>query len=245
MSRNVCLGAVFVLCVSASVAAVGQPADAARREADAEKKSPPKAPPKPNPVFDKIAEDPKLPRVLLIGDSISIGYTIPVRQLLQGKANVLRAPENCGPTTRGLERLDKWLDVGKLDVIHFNHGLHDLIVVPETKTHRVDVKSYEANLQKIVARLKQTGAKLIWASTTAVVDGPGRRRANKDVAEYNDAALRVMKAEGIEIDDLYAALMGNPDREKITTPDGTHFTADGAEFLAKAVADSIAKALAR
>src|SRR5882757_3092673 len=67
-----------------------------------------------------------LPRVLLIGDSISMGYTLPVRELLAGKANVHRVPENGGSTRTGLEKLDAWLGKGKWDVIHFNWGLHDL-----------------------------------------------------------------------------------------------------------------------
>src|SRR5438309_341299 len=84
-----------------------------------------KKPDKPDPLA-AIKDDPKLPRVLLIGDSISIGYTLPTRRLLQGRANVHRIPENGGPTTNGLTKLDKWLGNGKWDVIHFNWGLHDL-----------------------------------------------------------------------------------------------------------------------
>src|SRR3954467_10868139 len=79
-----------------------------------------------NPAFAKVQDDPNLPRVLLIGDSISMGYTLPVREMLKGKANVHRPPANCGPTERGLDQLDKWLGDGKWDVIHFNFGLHDL-----------------------------------------------------------------------------------------------------------------------
>ena len=80
----------------------------------------------PNPVYAPIKDDPNLARVLLIGDSISIGYTLAVRELLEGKANVHRPPTNCGPTTRGLEQIDAWLGDKKWDVIHFNFGLHDL-----------------------------------------------------------------------------------------------------------------------
>ncbi len=79
-----------------------------------------------NPAFAKVADDPALPRVLLIGDSISIGYTLPTRDALKGKANVHRPPANCGPTPRGVEHLDAWLGDGKWNVIHFNFGLHDL-----------------------------------------------------------------------------------------------------------------------
>src|SRR5436305_496918 len=72
-----------------------------------------------DPAFAPVQDDPVLPRVLLIGDSISIGYTVPTRKLLQGKANVHRIPENGGPTSNGLAKLDKWLGDGKWEVIHF------------------------------------------------------------------------------------------------------------------------------
>lgn len=81
---------------------------------------------KPDPAMAVITDDPKLPRVLLIGDSISIGYTVPVREQLAGKANVHRILTNGGPTSNGVANLAKWLGTGKWDVIHFNWGLHDL-----------------------------------------------------------------------------------------------------------------------
>ena len=83
--------------------------------------------PKDNPAMKPIKDVPGLPRVLLIGDSISLGYTMQVRQMLQGKANVHRPPANCGPTTLGVEKIDHWLGKEHWDVIHFNWGLHDLI----------------------------------------------------------------------------------------------------------------------
>ena len=67
-----------------------------------------------------------LPHVLLIGDSISIGYMQATRKQLAGEANVWRPPTNCGPSTKGLESLEAWLGDRKWDVIHFNFGLHDL-----------------------------------------------------------------------------------------------------------------------
>src|SRR5690349_10757201 len=79
----------------------------------------------PNPLAP-IEDRPGLPRVLIIGDSISVGYTLPVRELLKDKANVHRIPVNGGPTIRGLANLDTWLGTGKWDVIHFNWGLHDV-----------------------------------------------------------------------------------------------------------------------
>jgi hypothetical protein len=109
--------------------------------------------------WDFVKDDPKLPCVLLIGDSVSRAYTQGVRKSLEGKANVHRAPENCGPTKNGLKKLDIWLGDGKWDIIHFNFGIHDRATPPA---------DYEKNLCEIVARLKKTNAKLIWATTTPI-----------------------------------------------------------------------------
>ena len=77
--------------------------------------------------------DPDLPNVLILGDSISIGYTLEVRELLKGVANVYRPasadgrkPINCSDTITGLKRLDGQLEGHDWSVIHFNWGLHDL-----------------------------------------------------------------------------------------------------------------------
>ena len=153
--------------------------------------------------------DPKLPNVLILGDSISIGYTRAVRKLLAGEANVQRplnerrdGPSNCGPTPRGLENIDAWLGETKWDVIHFNWGLHDLCYRnPESKTQgnrdkvngklAVSTEEYRENLEKLVARMQRTGAKLIWASTTVVPEGEAGRFVGDD-AKYNAVAAVVM-----------------------------------------------------
>ena len=70
--------------------------------------------------------DRSLPNVLLIGDSISLGYHAEAVKQLSGEANVFRPNTNCGPSTRGLAEIDKWIGDRKWDVIHWNHGLHDL-----------------------------------------------------------------------------------------------------------------------
>ena len=61
------------------------------------------------PAFREVQDVPGLPRVLLIGDSISIGYTEPVRAELTNKANVHRIPENGASTLNGVKNLDNWL----------------------------------------------------------------------------------------------------------------------------------------
>jgi hypothetical protein len=63
----------------------------------------------PNPAYAQVPDVPGLPRVLILGDSISIGYTRLVRRQLEGRANVHRPAENCAETANGLKNLDKWL----------------------------------------------------------------------------------------------------------------------------------------
>jgi len=209
----------------------------------------------PNPTFAPIQDQAGLPRVLLIGDSISIGYTLDVRKLLEGKANVHRIPTNGGPTPNGLANLTAWLGDKKWDVIHFNWGLHDIkfivgddktkIVPAETAgaTHQVSLADYEKNLTALVAQLKATGAKLLWCSTTPVVPGtPGR--TPEDVVKYNEAAARVMKAAGVATDDLYAhALPRLGDGNQL--PTNVHYSPAGSKMLAEKVAAEITAALAK
>lgn len=203
---------------------------------------------KPNPVFAPIEDVENLPRVLLIGDSISIGYTLAVRDELRGIANVHRIPTNGGPTTNGLKQLDKWLGNKPWDVIHFNWGLHDLKYMNEKGTlvpvsegkQQVPPADYEKNLEELVTRLQKTGAKLIWCQTTPVPEGAtGRIRG--DEVTYNEIATRVMNRHNIAIDDLYT--VANKQLNEIQRKADVHFTAAGSEVLAKHVAAEIKKQL--
>ena len=204
--------------------------------------------------FAKVTDDPKLPRVLLIGDSISIGYTVQVRALLKGKANVHRVPTNGGDTGRGISGLPKWLKTlgGEWDVIHFNWGLWDLCYRnPKSKnqgrrdkvggklTHTIP--QYAKNLEKLVTELKRTKAKLIFATTTPVPEGELGRKLGDDL-QYNAAAAKLMKKHGIVINDLNAVMAGKMDKYGVK-PGDVHFTKAGSELLAKQVAKSIAAQL--
>ena len=197
-----------------------------------------------NPAYSPIQDDPGLPRVLLIGDSISIGYTLPVRERLAGKANVHRPAANCGPTTRGLKNLDTWLGEGTWDVIHFNFGLHDLKYIddagkntaPDKGHQQVSIEKYEQNLEKLTERLKQAGAVLIFATTTPVPPGEPQR-LHDDAIRYNQAALRVMARHGARINDLHAFCL--PRLKEIQRPGDVHFTAAGYDALAEEVANQI------
>lgn len=197
----------------------------------------------PEPIPAPIKDTPGLPRVLIIGDSVSIGYTPPVRALLQGRANVHRIPQNGSSSGTGVQNLKRWLGDGKWDVIHFNFGLHDAKQLPEGTRH-ADPETYEKNLREIVKRLRATGARLIWASTTPVPDGgilsPTRRF--DDIAIYNTIAKKVMDENGVAIDDLHAAVL--PKVSSLQIPHDVHFTKEGSQFLGELVAASITAELA-
>ena len=178
--------------------------------------------------WDFVQDDPKLPRVLLIGDSVSRGYTQPTRASLAGKANVHRAPANCGPTASGLKNLDVWLGAGKWDVIHFNFGIHD---------RATPAADYVKRLEEIVTRLEKTGAKLIWASTTPIPDNPAQKQTAQSVVEKNALAAEVMKKHGIPTDDLFGAM--TPRLKEFQPPLDVHYTGAGYDFLGAKVGESI------
>ena len=208
----------------------------------AEKKTAPKK--APDPALAPITDVAGLPRVLLLGDSISIGYTLPTRARLGGRANVHRPAENCSDSGKGVRTLDKWLGTGKWDVIHFNFGLHDvkyldekgMLAPPEKGQQVASVAEYEKNLRALVARLKQTGAKLIFATTTPVPAGSAGRVEHSELP-YNAAAVRVMKENGVAVDDLHAFVVAR--QNAVQLPKNVHFTKAGSEQLADTVVASI------
>ncbi len=204
-----------------------------------------------NPAMSEVEDIPGLPRVLLIGDSISVGYTLPVREMLQGKANVHRILANGGPTTNALKKLEQWLGDSNWDVIHFNWGLHDLKYMGPNGENLADTKSpdsrqqvsladYEKNLSVLVKQLQATGAKLIWCNTTPIVEGT-KGRVPGDEVKYNEVAARVTQAASIPTNDLWTHAQEK--LNEIQLPKNVHFSAEGSRYLAEKVAAQIEAAL--
>ncbi len=183
--------------------------------------------------WDYVQDDPALPRVLLIGDSISRGYTLPVRHILAGKANVHRAPANCSSTERGLEKLDGWLGEGGWDLIHFNFGIHDRESAPA---------DYARRLERIVRTLQATEATVVFATSTPMPENSGKYPAGI-CARLNAEALQVMTRRQIPVNDLYGRMI--PRQVELQFPADCHFTEEGYRFLGEQTADVILKQLSK
>jgi len=193
--------------------------------------------------------------VLLVGDSIAQGYIPAVRRILKEEAQI-RVVDYRHPiiihsesSDRGVKQMNNWLGSTPWGVIHFNSGLHDLKYVDD-EGHKasvakgrqnIPVDQYEKNLEEWVVRLKKTGAKLIFATTTPVPEGASGR-VKGDAAKYNASAVRIMEKHGIPVNDLYALAIER--QEEIQRPRNVHFKEpEGYEILARQVASSIEEAL--
>ncbi len=210
----------------------------------------------------RATDDPRLPRVLVIGDSISMNYHEAAKRALRGVANYRRIEENGGPSDRGVACAELWLgdytQPGlQWDLIQFNHGLHDLKQAYDEATgeygaHQVPVEEYQANLERLIAILRQTGARLMWCSTTPVPnDSHGRlgnvvfgRRKDEDLV-YNRAALEVMRRHpDILVNDLNAFVRASPEFDEWRNQSDVHFWDSRLqETVGRAVARAIARAL--
>ena len=177
--------------------------------------------------------------IILLGDSIRMGYQLLVTELLRDSATIWCPAENCEDSRKTRTKLPEWLSGHDPDLIHFNCGLHDLKLLDGT--YQVPIDQYVANLSSIVETMRSlTRARLIWATITPVDDPRHRNRGvpftrvNADVIRYNDAALKRMHELSIEINDLYRLLMSH-DAAGLG-PDGIHMNPQGNRDLAQAVA---------
>ncbi len=198
------------------------------------------------------AAGPPLPRVLLLGDSISMGYHGTVVAALDDEAEVIRPKGNCEGTTKGVAAIERWLalDGGDFDIVHFNFGLHDLKRVgadgrnsnDPADRNQADLETYTRQLRVITEAILASGATPIFATTTPVPEGGVKpHRDPEDVDRYNAAAIEIMREFGIAIDDLNA-----PATRHVADwlrPVDVHFTAEGSRRLGETVAGKVRDAL--
>lgn len=163
------------------------------------------------------------PSVLVVGDSISIGYTDHLRDTLTAY-DVQHNPCNAMNTVNTRRRVSGWLSArSHWDAVVWNNGLWDI-----ADWSAVSDSAYEANLTTIARELKARSAVVLFALTTEVPPGTEGRR-NADVITKNAIARTVMRAEGIPVVDLYSVsttLVGQH-----PGPGDVHYTALGSDVL--------------
>jgi hypothetical protein len=185
------------------------------------------------------ADETNLPRVLLIGDSISRDYYPEVEKRLAGQAYVARLSTSrfIGDPVL-LKELALVLDQMKFEVIHFNNGMHGW---------QHSEKEYGKAFPKFLATIRAHApdAKLIWASTTSLKEpkplpNDQSQASDERIAARNAIALNYIKARGIEVDDLNSLVLGHPEYHR----DNVHFNEQGINIEAEQVARLIALKLA-
>lgn len=195
--------------------------------------------------------------ILLIGDSIrygassnpeyataySPGYGVYVKEILKDKANVYAPDDNCRFAQYTLRYLYDWsreVESDKIDVVHWNNGLWDVLRINgDEPITPIDV--YELMLERVCQMIKKLfpNAKIIFALSTSVVEEwarPDFMRHNSDIEKYNQVARRVMERNGVTINDLYSISAGF---HTSLHADFVHFNEEGSKILAKAVCEKI------
>lgn len=171
--------------------------------------------------------------VLLIGDSIRLGYDKAVKKTLEGKANVYFPEENCRFASYVLRYIHEYKALvpdGHVDVLHWNTGLWDNLRLFEEEPH-TPIEVYAYYIDRICKRIDKIfpESKVIFATSTTVLSERMKKdfkRYNEEIAAYNDAAVEVIKKYGYEINDLYSVSAALPveahsDSVHYYTPMGT------------------------
>ena len=191
------------------------------------------------------------PKILIIGDSISIGYTPFVQAAMEGKADVFHNPGNAQHTGTGLEKIEEWIGDEPWDIIQFNWGLWDLCYRnPDSKLYgnrdkvngqlTFTVQEYASNLDSIVTFMQSiTEAKLIFVTTTYVPEKEAGRY-KEDAIKYNAAAKKVMEKYGLVVHDVYNESI--PIHYKFGKGvDDVHYSEEGYKKLADLITDFLRK----
>ena len=187
------------------------------------------------------ANETNLPRVLLIGDSITRAYYPEVEKRLAGKAYVGRLSSSAFISDPALLRqIEMVLGQYKFEVIHFNNGMHGW---------QHSENEYEQAFPKFLKTIQKYApkAKLIWADTTPLKVSPNlpagqqSQATDERIAARNAIALKLVQAQGIPEDDLNTPMRGHPELHS----DNVHFNDQGIALQADQVAAQIAKLLER
>ena len=183
-------------------------------------------------------------RIMLIGDSIRNSYEPLVRDALGAEGHeVFGAPGNSQFTLYTLASLGTWLSqFENPDIVHWNNGLHDIGHNPQRAPQQMPLEVYAGNLGFIGKYLLETGARVVFASSTPVhPDRPFRDDQwswrNEEIDVYNDAARSAMAELEIPINELHAVVAADVDR--LLSADQLHLSDEGKQACADAVCAAI------
>ena len=186
--------------------------------------------------------------ILLVGDSIRLGYDKSVKASLEGIANVYFPTENCRFASYVLRYIHEYKNLAdgeEIDVLHWNAGLWDCLRLFEEEPH-TPKEVYAYYIDRICVRIKKVfpDAKVIFATSTRVQSekmSKNFKRYNEEIEEYNRVAVEVVRRHGFEVNDLYAVSASLPDSAHSDavhyyTPAGTEaFTNQVLQYLAQAL----------
>ena len=180
---------------------------------------------------------------MLVGDSIREGYYPHLKADMNGIAEVLTMPDNCRFTAYTMFHVREWLDAigNNADIIVWNNGLWDVVHIHDAEYTVTEIGEYTRNLECIIGQMRAAipNAKIVWASTTAVIESENRRnrpdhiRFNSQICEFNRAAMQVMNKNEITVCDLNAVSQTLPSELYL---DGVHFKPEGYAHYSKALA---------
>lgn len=181
--------------------------------------------------------------VALVGDSIRLFSEPFVRQCLPARFKLRSPADNCRSSRNVAARIQDWVPRGAADIVHVNCGLHDIRQDAGQRRPVSSPEDYVANLRHVFAYLADTGASVIWATTTPIresvhdeIDSPRWHLA--DLVAYNRLSVELALGFGFRINDLYGRLSG-ADVEALLLPDGVHFNHVGNQLIGKYVATAI------
>lgn len=191
-------------------------------------------------------------KVLLLGDSIRMGYDEYVRDLLRGKAEVYFEEDNGRFAAYTLWQVNQiFRHHGQFDVVHWNNGYWDMNIEPPMTEAIHPVEEYLYFLRRILNEIRKNAAKVIFATTTPIlvegtgVDNTGTKATftynDTWVQTYNEAAKKLMAEEGVPVNDLYALCKQSPTYYKCA--DMLHLTEEGYLTCAKQVVQYIEELL--
>lgn len=189
----------------------------------------------------------KRKHILLLGDSISMGYRELVKNKLDNKFEVIYPPENSRFASFLYGALYIWyqnkiLDYSNVDLVVWNSGLWDVshFFGEECRTSSDDYKRDLTRVYKLINKLCPN-ARIVFATSTSVIEDrypKEHKRFNSEIEEYNKIAISTITELGGAILDLYEVTV---EWEENAWIDPTHFKADYYEKLADVVVDEINK----